>query len=176
MILKNKISLELKKIARKEFESGMDMADIAIRLKINLQTLYNLSSKERWEKGKRKDIIHYLETEEELERLRRVRNEVIQDYSLIEKKNRKIIKELQSEDKEDRDGTVIRALIKSRADAASAQMMATTHGFKLAKDLYNIMSPVEEVEYMIGKMRYEKLKQELLKDTKEEDKSGDTIV
>ncbi|MGL6169159.1 MAG: hypothetical protein ACRC0Y_12825 [Fusobacteriaceae bacterium] len=175
MILKNKISLELKKIARKEFESGMDMPDIAIRLKINLQTLYNLSSKERWEKGKRKDIIHYLETEEELERLRIVQSEVIKDYISIEKENRKIIRELQFQKHEDRDGVIVRALVKSRADATSSQMMATAHGFKLAKDLYNIMSPVEEVEFKIGKMRYEKLKQELLRDT-EGNKSDDIVV
>ncbi|MGL5901951.1 MAG: hypothetical protein ACRCZO_04635, partial [Cetobacterium sp.] len=138
MIPKNKISLELKKTARKLFESGVDMPDVAIQLKINLQTLYNLSSKEKWEKGKRKELIHYLETEEELLNLNRIKKEVVGDYILIEKKNRQIIKELQSQKKEDSEGRVARALVKSKADAVSSQMMATTHGFKLAKELYNI--------------------------------------
>lgn len=176
MIPKNKISLELKKTARKLFESGVDMPDVAIELKINLQTLYNLSSKEKWEKGKRKELIHYLETEKELQDLKKIKEEVIQDYISIEKKNREIIKELQSQKKEDSEGRMIRALVKSKADAASSQMMATTHGFKLAKDLYNIRTPLEEIDFILGKLRYEKLKRELEREVVEDSGEEDIEV
>ncbi|MEG0236667.1 MULTISPECIES: hypothetical protein [Bacteria] len=169
MIPKNKVQLELKKTARKLFEAGMDMPDIAIQLKINLQTLYNLSSKENWEKGKRKELIHCLETEEELLQLKEVIAKVISDYIQIEQNNREIIQELQKDEKETPTGEIKRALVKSRAEAAVAHMIAASTGFKLAKDLYNIRTPNEEVELAINKLKYESLKKKLFDDVTEGD-------
>ncbi len=169
MIPKNKVQLELKKTARKLFEAGMDMPDIAIQLKINLQTLYNLSSKENWEKGKRKELIHCLETEEELLQLKEVIAKVISDYIQIEQNNREIIQELQKDEKETPTGEIKRALVKSRAEAAVAHMIAASTGFKLAKDLYNICTPNEEVELAINKLKYESLKKKLFDDVTEGD-------
>lgn len=169
MIPKNKVQLELKKTARKLFEAGMDMPDIAIQLKINLQTLYNLSSKENWEKGKRKELIHCLETEEELLQLKEVIAEAIADYIQIEKNNRKIIQELQTDEKETPTGQLKRALVKSRAEATVAHMIAASTGFKLAKDLYNIRTPNEEVELAMKRLEYEGLKKKLFDDVTEGD-------
>lgn len=169
MIPKNKIQLELKKTARKLFEAGMDMPDIAIQLKVNLQTLYNLSSKENWEKGKRKELIHLLDTEKELLQLKEVIAEAIADYIQIEKNNRKIIQELQTDEKETPTGQLKRALVKSRAEATVAHMIAASTGFKLAKDLYNIRTPNEEVELAIKKLEYEGLKKKLFDDVTEGD-------
>lgn len=176
MIPKNKVQLELKKTARKLFEAGMDMPDIAIQLKINLQTLYNLSSKENWEKGKRKELIHCLETEKELLQLKEVIAEAIADYIQIEKNNRKIIQELQTDEKETPTGEIKRALVKSRAEAAVAHMIAASAGFKLAKDLYNIRTPNEEVELKVSQVRYEKLKKELLIGVIEDNSNGDIEI
>lgn len=169
MIPKNKIQLELKKTARKLFEAGVDMPDIAIQLKVNLQTLYNLSSKENWEKGKRKELIHLLDTEKELLQLKEVIAEAIADYIQIEKNNRKIIQELQTDEKETPTGQLKRALVKSRAEATVAHMIAASTGFKLAKDLYNIRTPNEEVELAIKKLEYEGLKKKLFDDVTEGD-------
>lgn len=169
MIPKNKVQLELKKTARKLFEAGMDMPDIAIQLKINLQTLYNLSSKEQWEKGKRKELIHCLETEKELLQLKEVIAEAIADYIQIEKNNRKIIQELQTDEKETPTGQIKRALVKSRAEATVAHMIAASTGFKLAKDLYNLRTPNEEVELAMKKLEYEGLKKKLFDDVTEGD-------
>lgn len=169
MIPKNKVQLELKKTARKLFEAGMDMPDIAIQLKINLQTLYNLSSKENWEKGKRKELIHCLETEEELLQLKEVIAEVISDYIQIEQNNREIIQELQTDEKETPTGEIKRSLVKSRAEAAVAHITAASIGFKLVKDLYNIRTPNEEIELAINKLKYESLKKKLFNDVTEGD-------
>lgn len=169
MIPKNKVQLELKKTARKLFEAGMDMPDIAIQLKINLQTLYNLSSKENWKKGKRKELIHCLETEEELLQLKEVIAEVISDYIQIEQNNREIIQELQTDEKETPTGEIKRSLVKSRAEAAVAHMTAASIGFKLAKDLYNIRTTNEEIELAINKLKYESLKKKLFDDITEGD-------
>ncbi|MGL4537888.1 MAG: hypothetical protein ACRCUD_02160 [Cetobacterium sp.] len=169
MIPKNKVQLELKKTARKLFEAGMDMPDIAIQLKINLQTLYNLSSKENWEKGKRKELIHCLETEKELLQLKEVMAAAIADYIQIEKNNREIIQELQTDEKETPTGQLKRALVKSRAEATVAHMIAASTGFKLAKDLYNIRTPNEEVELAMKRLEYEGLKKKLFDDVTEGD-------
>ena len=169
MIPKNKIQLELKKTARKLFEAGVDMPDIAIQLKVNLQTLYNLSSKENWEKGKRKELIHLLDTEKELLQLKEVIAEAIADYIQIEKNNRKIIQELQTDEKETPTGQLKRALVKSRAEATVAHMIAASTGFKLAKDLYNIRTPNEEVELAMKRLEYEGLKKKLFDDVTEGD-------
>lgn len=161
MTPRKNVSLEIKKTARKLFEAGMDMPDIAIELKINLQTLYNISSKENWEKGKRKELIHCLETEEELLKLKKVISDVIKDYIQIEQNNREIIKELQTDKRETRDGKIERSLVKSRAEATAGHMVAAAAGFKLAKEIYNIQTPLEALEVATAKIRYEGLKKKL---------------
>lgn len=163
--LRKKISNNLKKKAKDLFECGMDMVDISIELQINLQTLYNMSSKENWEKGKKKELLGILESEDKLKKLIEVRDNVITEYSEIEQENRKILKELQLE----RNGKGNRKLVKSKSEAVSLIMKSASEGFRMAKELYNILTPIEVIELNKKKIEYEKLKKKF----GEEIESGD---
>lgn len=163
--LRKKISNDLKKKAKDLFECGMDMVDISIELQINLQTLYNMSSKENWEKGKKKELLGMLESEDKLKKLIEIRENVITEYSEIEQENRKILKELQLE----RNNKGNRKLVKSKSEAASLIMKSASEGFRMAKELYNILTPIEVIELNKKKIEYEKLKKKF----GEEIESGD---
>lgn len=159
-----KIDLELKKKARKLFEAGVDMYDIHQSLKINLGSLYNISSKEEWEKGKRKELIHIIETEEELKNLKKVQNVVIEEYKEISITNREILKELQTDTHftgKGKNKKEIRSLIKCRAEALANLTKSAADNFKLDKELYNINTPQEEIELLTKKIKYEALKKAL---------------
>lgn len=159
-----KLSLELKKRARNLFESGMDMFEIHQQLKINLGSLYNLSSKEGWEKGKRKELIHLLETEEELTELKAMQQEVITDYMEIARENREILKEIQKEHHmagRGRNKIEVRSLIKYKSETYSNYVRGTLDNYKLESQLYNILTPYEKIKLDMERVKYEALKKKL---------------
>lgn len=161
---RSKVSLENKKLARKMFEAGVDMFDIHQELKINLGTLYNLSSKEEWEKGKRKELIHIVETEDELIGLKTVQKEIIKDYKGISAENRAILKELQLERHmagKGKNKKEVRSLIKYKAESHSFYTKAASENYRLDKELYNIQTPQEKIDLMTKKIKYEALKKAL---------------
>lgn len=155
---RKRLSNDLKKKAKYLFESGLDMSDISFKLNINLQTLYNTSSKEKWEKGKNKELISMLETENKIKDLVEIREDAIKEYIEIEVENRKILKELQKEKKKD---GIERTLIKHKSEAVLNYMRATETGLRIAKELYNITTPTEEIELKKKKIEYERLKRKL---------------
>ena len=59
----NKISNEIKKEIKLRYECGESMFDLSYEYKANLGTLRNCASREKWKKGRLKDIIAMREEE-----------------------------------------------------------------------------------------------------------------
>ncbi|MGL4566930.1 MAG: hypothetical protein ACRCU6_00210 [Fusobacteriaceae bacterium] len=158
-----KVSLSTKKEARKMFESGYDMIDIASSLNINLGTLYNLSSKEGWVKGSRQELLRVIETSEELENLVEIRKAIIEKYRDISSGIKHI--KIQMIETALGDGT----LPKARAEAIEKLAGAMAKTYAVDKELYSIMTPKEEIELASERVKYEDLKRKLFNNEEETD-------
>ena len=162
-----KVPNEIKKEARKLFESGMDMFDIHQELKINLGTLYNMSSREKWKKGGKKELFFILEAENEIKKLAQSRESKLEEYRELTKNLGIIFKEIQIETHMQGKGDKkkeVRSLVKYKAEAAAAQAKGISTTYALDKELYNIRTPLEEIELTLARVRYETLKRELKED------------
>lgn len=154
--LRNKVPNKIKKEARKLFESGMAMYDIHKHLEINLGTLYNLSSKEGWEKGCLKELIYTKEMEAIAEKLGERKLERLKVYRKLTQGITDQVEFLQKEKVNNAP-----KLVKSHNEALSLQATALQKAYQIEKELYGILSSTEEVDLDLKRIEYEKLKQAL---------------
>lgn len=155
---RKKVSLKIKKEARKLFESGFNMFDIAIELKLNLQTLYNISSKEKWEKGKLEELLYIKEQEGFTENIAVVKEERKKTYRVLTKGITDIVSKTQTDIQ---DGTV--KLNVNENIALMSQAKALQTNYQLEKELYGLKTPEEEVDLEVKKIKLEQLKRTLEK-------------
>ncbi|MGL5931912.1 MAG: hypothetical protein ACRCY7_03255 [Cetobacterium sp.] len=153
---RKKVPAKIKKEARKLFESGMDMYDVAIELKLNINTLYNLSSKEGWEKGVLSELLYMKEQEILTEKIAERRVDRMETYRVLTKGVTDIAAASQTTL---RNGKVILDMEGSIALANHAKAIQTN--FMIEKELYGIMSPSQELELSVQRMKYEELKRKL---------------
>lgn len=136
-----KVSVKKKNEARKLFEAGVDMVNIASKLNLNIGTLYNLSSKESWEKGINEELLCAIERDENLKSIAKLRGIVKDEYRSISQE--------------------IKLDIINKKAGADKRASALRNTYLIDKELYNLETPLEELELMKEKLRYETMKQEL---------------
>lgn len=166
-----KVPLKIKKEARKMFEAGYDMIDVASYLNLNLGTLYNLSSKEGWIKGSSEDLLRVIEHEEDLRAVAEARAEVIKEYRTISNGIREAQVYLDRR-VQVTEGNVLTAqpvLRKSEAEAVEKRANAMAKTYAVDKELYNIMTPREEIELARERAKYEELKRKLQRENETEE-------
>lgn len=162
--LRNKVPASVKKEARKLFESGMAMYDIHKHLEINLGTLYNISSKEGWIKGSLNELVYIKEMELVAEELGERKLERLKAYRKLTQGITDQVEFLQG----------VKAnnapkLVKAHNEALSLQATALQKTYQIEKELYGILSPLEEVDLDLKRIEHEKLKKALDKDNDDSD-------
>lgn len=161
---RKKVPVKIKNEARRLFESGMSMSDVAIELKLNIQTLYNISSKQNWEKGKLEELLYITEQELLTKDIATRKVERLKTYRVLTKGLTDIAEEMQTTFK---DGKVVLGMNPNIALVSHAKALQTN--FAIEKELYGIMSPIQEIELGIATIKYNKLKQQLDKDNENGD-------
>lgn len=154
--IRNKVSLKIKKEARRLFESGMPMYEVHKQLGINLGTLYNISSKEGWIKGSLEELIYTKEAEMIADKLNERKLERLNVYRVLTKGITDQVEFLQQE-------KVLNKfkIVKAPNEALSLQAATLQRTYQIEKELYGILSPLEEVQLDLNKLKYEKLKASL---------------
>ncbi|MGL5277904.1 MAG: hypothetical protein ACRC8M_02320 [Cetobacterium sp.] len=163
---RKKVPLGIKKTARKLFEAGVNMYDIAIELKLNLQTLYNISSKEKWEKGKLKELLYVKEQESLIGNIVALQEERKKTYRVLTKGITDIVARGQTNLK---DGEVKLNINENIALASQAKALQTN--YQLEKELYGLRTPEEEIDLEIKRIKLEQLKRTLEKSSEDDEKT-----
>lgn len=156
-----KVTTTTKKEIRQRYEYGEDLKDLAYEFRLSYGTLKNISSKEKWEKGKRAQLLYLAEVEEDIAKHKEAMEEIKGHYRNLHKSVLAYMIDLER-NKE-------RPAVKAREEALKNRVQAIKENYAFAKDLYNIMTPMEEVDYKVKLARYEQHKRELLKEEDEDD-------
>lgn len=151
---KNKVK-EFEDEIRKKFEAGQDLITLSIEYKISYQVLKNLSSKNKWEKGKLKSLLIAQETLELLKNNRGVREEVREQYARLTKELRE---HLTNTDNPTRMKEEI---------ALSNRVKALKDLYSIDKELHGLQTDSELLEYQRVMVELEKLKNTLEEGTAE---------
>ena len=142
-----KISNDKKKEIKKAYEAGMDLVDISCDYMINYGTLRNLSSKEKWSKGKTKALLQNAFIEDDIEKRVELREGVISNYRTLHQSNLSYLMEL------DKSGT--KPKVKSHEEALKLRIQATAELYKLGKELYSIETSDEKIDRNLKHIKYE---------------------
>lgn len=146
---KKKVVPSLKNIIRKRYESGEDLIELALEYKINYGTLRNISSKEKWEKGKALAVARIKETFEAAEDILKKRNKIKQEYIKLTENLRKLA--LNKDEPK----------IKAQEEALYRRATAIETLYKMDKELHSIYTDKELLELQKEKLKYEVLKKKL---------------
>lgn len=170
---------DLKNSIRKKYESGQDLIDLAIEYKVNYGTLRNIASKEQWEKGLLKDLIHIKELEsltkkaiKEKEKIKKrykdLTNEAIEDLQSLEKLDMQMYVTIGEEKK---------SFAETKATVIKLRTSAIKELYNVDKELYEILSPSEEQDLMLKRLKYEELKKKSgFKDIEKEQGNNEDII
>ncbi len=142
-----KIPTQLKTEIKKAYEAGVDLVDLSIKYTVNYGTLRNIASKEEWQKGKSKAILQQAIIEDDINKRVELRDEIIGYYQNLHKSNLSYLMELERKGE--------RPLVKSKEEALKNRIMATSELFKLGKELFSILTPLEQVELDLKRVKYE---------------------
>lgn len=153
---RKKVPVKIKKEARRLFESGMNMYDVAMSLKLNLNTLYNISSKEGWNKGCLEELLYMTEQELLTKDIATRRIKRMEVYRTLTKGVTDIASNIQTTLK---DGRVVLGMNENIALANHSKALQTN--FMIEKELYGIMSPIQELELDMQRIKHEQLKEKL---------------
>lgn len=141
-----KITSEFKRELKRLNENGASLVDLSIRYDINYGTLKNISSKEGWKKGSKKLILQNAIVEDDIKNRLELRNEVIKQYRDI---HGKFLDEL--------GGDIKPGQSKEMKD----KILATSELYKMGKELYNIQTPNEQIEYELKLLKCEEKKKKI---------------
>lgn len=169
---------DLKKLIRKRYEAGQNLIDLAIEYKINYGTLRNIASKENWRKGILKDIIHIKEIELITDKIVKERAEKKEEYKALTKE---IIADLRSLEKLDMEmymtiGEEKKSFAETKATAVKMRTSSIKELYSIDKELYQILSPSEEQELAIKRLKYEELKKKAGFIDNEKESSDEDII
>lgn len=142
-------SAEKKEIQRR-FESGENLLDLSIEYKIPYGSLKNMSSKNGWVKGKKSEILMLTEyVNESLEFIKK-KEEILETHREAHENLMDTINTI--------DPTNINVGI-----ALSNRAKALKDSYSVAKELYDIRTPKEELELRTQALKYQQLIEEIEK-------------
>ena len=148
---KKKISEKLKEQAKKMLESGFSFKDIHTTLGINLRTLYNMSSKEKWKKGSQNNSLYLDHIKNDILKIENIKSvkteETIKRAEEIKKKFDEVLK---IEDVEE---------IKIKTDSLEKLTKTNKMIHQLDKEIFNIRTETEELEFQMKLSEYKFLEQ-----------------
>ena len=144
------LSTEEKKELQKRYESGENLLDLSIEMKISYGSLKNLASKKGWVKGKKAEILMLLEHVEESQELVNQRIQIKEEYK---SHNKTLLDSISGVKKISMSGEI----------AFSNRAKALKDSFSLAKELYDIRTPKEEIELRTITLKYQELVTEIEK-------------
>lgn len=151
MKTRKKINEKLKDQAKKMLKSGFSFKDIHTTLGINLRTLYNLSSKEKWEKGTKIQGVYLQQITTDIQRNSNIKNlkieETIKRTDEIKKKFDEIIT---LEDIEE---------IKAKTDSLEKLTKTNKLIHQIDKEIFSIRNETEELEFQLKVMECKFLKE-----------------
>lgn len=156
------VSTEEKKEMRKKYEWGFSLKEIAYDHKVNYGTLKNVAAKEKWVKGKTKQLCHDLEVQQDLESNLKEIDEIKSHYKNLHKSNLAYLIELERTKK--------RPLDKSEEDALKTRIISVKESYLLAERLYSILTASERTDHESRMLKLEenKLRLELLEEYEDE--------
>ncbi|WP_443863829.1 hypothetical protein [Fusobacterium ulcerans] len=161
---KKTTTTELKKEIRKRYEIGEDLITLALKYKINYGTLRNIASREKWEKGKIKDLVRMKELLEAADEEIKEREKVKKDYKIITEDLRSYALDKATGDKVLDGEDYTSPVIKSKEEAFLKRVSAIGALFDIEKQLYSIYTDKELVELKQEVLKYEKLREEMEKE------------
>ena len=139
-----------KKAIQRRFESGENLLDLSIEYKIPYGSLKNMSSKNGWVKGKKSEILMLTEYVNESLELTTVRNRILEKHREAHESLLDTILETTPIDME------IEIGLSNRAKA-----LKDLHS--IAKELFDIRTPKEELELKTRAIKYAQLIEEIEK-------------
>ena len=160
----NKISNEIKKEIKIRYECGEPMFNLSYEFKVNLGTLRNCASREKWKKGRLKDII--LKREEEL-----ITEEIIQErkiQDIIHKNLHKaVLNGLNNRIQTGGNGKYIQPGDKKDEEATLLLLKTIINSRDMYAKMYNVRTEVEEVDYKLKLLEFERAQRQLTKEEQE---------
>lgn len=151
MKTKKKINEKTKEQAKKMLESGFSFKDIHTTLGINLRTLYNLSSKEKWIKGYKNQGVYLQQITTDIQKNGNVKNLKIKDtIKRTDEIKKKFDEIINLEDAEE---------IKSKTDSLEKLTKTNKLIHQIDKEIFSIRNETEELEFQLKVMECEFLKE-----------------
>lgn len=144
------LSTEEKKELQKRYESGENLIDLSIEKKIPYPSLKNLASKKGWVKGKKAEILMLVEHLNESRELMERREEVIEKHR---EAHERLMDNFNDIDPTNMDTEI----------ALSNRAKALKDAHAVAKELYDIRTPKEEIELRTITVKYQELVAEIEK-------------
>lgn len=139
-----------KKEIQRRYESGENLLDLSVEYKIPYGSLKNMSSKNGWVKGKKSEILMLTEyINESLEFIKK-KEEILQTHREAHENLMDTINTV--------DPTNINVEI-----ALSNRAKALKDSYSVAKELYDIRTPKEELELRTQALKYQQLIEEIEK-------------
>lgn len=154
---RKKVPISIKKEARRLYEAGMHMVDIALELKLNINTLYKYSSKEKWERGRLADLLYIKEHELLTKEVALVRTKKLSEYRSLTDGIVVMGKNIQI-------STLKQGLSLKENIAFANHVKAIQTSYALDKELYSILTPIEEIEMQLKNVELEEAKERLEKE------------
>lgn len=148
-----KISTTTKKDIRKRYEYGESLKELAYEYCVNYGTLKNTASKESWLKGINAQIIYEEEVKREREESIEAIKEIKKHYKNLHKSNLAYMMQLEKNNDTPEN--------KGKEEARRNRTATIREGYLLAKDLYGIMNPAEELEHKMRLVKFEQARQQL---------------
>lgn len=148
---KKKISEKLKEQAKKMLESGFSFKDIHTTLGINLRTLYNMSSKEKWKKGNQNNSLY----------LDHIKNDILKIENIKSVKTEETIKRAEEIKKKFDEVLRIEDVEEIKIKTNSLEKLTKTNKMihQLDKEIFNIRTETEELEFQMKLSEYKFLEQ-----------------
>lgn len=145
----NKISTELKKEIKKRYEYGENLTDLSIEYNVNFFSLKNFASIKGWNKGSRAEMIEAQEILLETKEQAKERKVVKDGLKNVVKSNLNYLLTLEK--------NKLRPENKSKEEALKHRISATKTLYDVAKDIFGIRTPKDELELRETELRYRKL-------------------
>ena len=158
---KKTTTTELKKEIRKRYEIGEDLITLALKYKINYGTLRNIASREKWEKGKIKDLVRMKELLEAADEEIKEREKVKKDYKIITEDLRSYALDKATGDKVLNGDDYTSPVTKSKEEAYLKRVSAIGALFDIEKQLYSIYTEKELMELKQEVLKYEEMKRKI---------------
>ncbi|MGL4864702.1 MAG: hypothetical protein ACRC4T_16530 [Cetobacterium sp.] len=151
MKTRKKLNEKLKDQAKKMLESGFSFKDIHTTLGINLRTLYNLSSKEKWKRGTKNQGVYLQQITADIQKNRNIKTLKIQDtIKRTDEIKKKFDEIITLEDAEE---------IKIKTDSLEKLTKTNKLIHQIDKEIFNIRNETEELEFQLKITEYEFLKE-----------------